>query len=67
MTQFSKKGGGPLLHLGSLFSEIAKRFFVKKMQIADHLEVKDAKFEDGMLHINLKDVREKKVKTISVK
>ena len=46
---------------------IAKRFFVKKMQIADHLEVKDAKFEDGMLSINLKDVREKKVKQISVK
>jgi molecular chaperone IbpA len=46
---------------------IAKRYFKKRMQIADHLEAKDAKFEDGMLSISLKNIREKKVKNISVK
>jgi len=37
------------------------------MQIADHLECKDAKFEDGMLSIYLKNIREKKVKQITIK
>ena len=46
---------------------IAKRYFRKKMQVADHLECKDAKFEDGMLSIYLKNIREKKVKQLTIK
>jgi len=46
---------------------IAKRHFKKKMQIADHLECEKAKFEDGMLSIYLKNIREKKVKQITIK
>ncbi len=45
---------------------IAKRYFKKKMQISDHLEVEKAKFEDGMLLISLKNIRESKAKEIKI-
>ena len=45
---------------------IAKRYFKKRMQISDHLEVEKAKFEDGMLLISLKNVRESKAKEIKI-
>ena len=45
---------------------IAKRYFKKRMQISDHLEVEKAKFEDGMLLISLKNIRESKAKEIKI-
>lgn len=45
---------------------IAKRYFKKRMQISDHLEVEKAKFEDGMLLVSLKNVRESKAKEIKI-
>ena len=46
---------------------IAQRSFKKRLQISDHLECKDAKFEDGMLSVHLKNIREKNTKQITVK
>ena len=45
---------------------IAKRHFIKKMQVSDHLQCEKAKFENGMLSISLKNIREKKIKKLKV-
>lgn len=46
---------------------IASRQFVKSFILADNIEVKNAEFTDGLLHINLYKVRnESNVKTIEI-
>ena len=37
-----------------LFRGIAARSFERRFQLADHVEVKDASLENGLLHIDLK-------------
>jgi len=37
-----------------LFQGIAARAFERRFQLADHVEVKDASLENGLLHIDLK-------------
>ena len=53
-------------HKNYVSKGIAKRYFKKRMQISDHLEVEKAKFEDGMLLISLKNIRESKAKEIKI-
>ena len=36
------------------------------MQVSDHLQCEKAKFENGMLSISLKNIREKKIKKLKV-
>lgn len=36
-----------------LYQGIAKRNFERRFQLADHVEVTSARFEDGLLHIDL--------------
>tara|TARA_R110000787_G_scaffold4625_1_gene17445 strand:+ start:732 stop:1136 length:405 start_codon:yes stop_codon:yes gene_type:complete len=45
---------------------IAKRYFKKKLQLADHLEVTSSKFEDGMLSVVLKNIRKNNKKEIKI-
>ena len=53
-----------LIHKG-----IAKRAFTRKFTLADDIEIKDAKLENGLLLINLEQIvpEHKKPKTIKVK
>ena len=53
-----------LVHKG-----IAKRAFTRKFTLADDIEIKDAKLENGLLLINLEQIvpEHKKPKTIKVK
>ena len=53
-----------LIHKG-----IAKRAFTRKFTLADDIEVKDAKLENGLLRIDLEQIvpEHKKPKTIKVK
>ena len=48
---------------------IAKRAFTRKFTLADDIEIKDAKLENGLLLINLEQIvpEHKKPKTIKVK
>ena len=60
----SKDEEESFLHKG-----IAKRAFTRKWTLAEHLEVKDAEFKDGILLIKMKLnlPEEKKSKTIKIK
>lgn len=44
-----KQQGGEILHQG-----IAARGFERRFQLADHVEVKGAEMDNGLLHISLK-------------
>jgi len=52
-----------------LHKGIAKRSFIRKWTLAEHLEVKDAELKDGILLIKMKLnlPEEKKAKTIKIK
>ena len=46
--QKKTENGGELLHRG-----IATRAFERRFQLADHVEVRGAKLENGLLHVDL--------------
>jgi molecular chaperone IbpA len=46
--QASKEAAGEVLHQG-----IASRAFERRFQLADHVEVKGATLENGLLHVDL--------------
>jgi len=54
---------------GILHKGIAKRYFSKSFTIADDVEIKDAKLEDGLLRISLERIvpESKKARTIEIK
>ena len=54
---------------GLVHKGIAKRSFTRKFTLADDIEVKDAKLENGLLRIDLEQIvpEHKKPKTIKVK
>ena len=54
---------------GLVHKGIAKRAFTRKFTLADDIEVKDAKLENGLLVIDLEQIvpEHKKPKTIKVK
>ena len=60
----TEKPKDDLIHKG-----IAKRAFTRKFTLADDIEVKDAKLENGLLRIDLEQIvpEHKKPKTIKVK
>ena len=60
----TEKPKDDLIHKG-----IAKRVFTRKFTLADDIEVKDAKLENGLLVIDLEQIvpEHKKPKTIKVK
>ena len=60
----TEKPKDDLVHKG-----IAKRAFTRKFRLADDIEVKDAKLENGLLVIDLEQIvpEHKKPKTIKVK
>ena len=50
-----------------IYRGIATRQFIKTFILADGVEVKNAEFSDGLLHINLlRDHNEKEVRTIEI-
>ena len=51
-----------------LFQGIADRAFERRFQLADHVEVKGARLENGLLHVDLARVipEEKKARRISI-
>ena len=63
-TVTTEKPKDDLIHKG-----IAKRAFTRKFTLADDIEVKDAKLENGLLVIDLEQIvpEHKKPKTIKVK
>ena len=63
-TVTSDKPKDDLIHKG-----IAKRAFTRKFTLADDIEIKDAKLENGLLRIDLEQIvpEHKKPKTIQVK
>ena len=54
---------------GLVHKGIAKRAFTRKFTLADDIEIKDAKLENGLLRIDLEQIvpEHKKPKTIKVK
>ena len=54
---------------GLVHKGIAKRAFTRKFTLADDIEIKDAKLENGLLRIDLEQIvpEHKKPKTIQVK
>ena len=60
----TEKPKDDMIHKG-----IAKRAFTRKFTLADDIEVKDAKLENGLLRIDLEQIvpEHKKPKTIKVK
>jgi len=59
-----KDEDGEILHKG-----IAKRYFSKSFTIADEVEVKSAKLEDGLLRVSLERIvpEHKQARTIDIK
>jgi molecular chaperone IbpA len=51
-----------------LFQGIAGRAFERKFQLADHVEVRGAKLENGLLHVDLEQIvpEEKKPRRIQI-
>jgi molecular chaperone IbpA len=51
-----------------LFQGIAGRAFERKFQLADHVEVRGAKLENGLLHVDLEQIvpEEKKPRRIAI-
>ncbi|MGN6148239.1 MAG: Hsp20 family protein [Rhizomicrobium sp.] len=59
----SEKDGKSVLYQG-----IAGRAFERKFQLADHVEVRGAKLENGLLHVDLEQIvpEEKKPRRITI-
>jgi molecular chaperone IbpA len=53
---------------GLLYQGIAGRAFERRFQLADHVEVRGAKLENGLLHIDLEQIvpEEKKPRRITI-
>ncbi len=53
---------------GLLYQGIAGRAFERRFQLADHVEVRGAKLENGLLHIDLEQIvpEEKKPRRIAI-
>jgi molecular chaperone IbpA len=52
----------------SLYRGIARRAFERRFQLAEHVEVKSAKLENGLLHVELEQIvpEEKKPRRIAI-
>lgn len=60
----AEKGDGK----GVLYQGIAGRAFERRFQLADHVEVRGAKLENGLLHVDLEQIvpEEKKPRRIAI-
>ena len=69
LTVTGKKADKPELKTEYLHQGIAARAFERRFQLADHVEVKSADMDNGLLHISLKrEIPEAmKPRTIAVK
>src|SRR5205823_13430624 len=58
----------PLFPYTTLFRSIAGRAFERRFQLAEHVEVKAAKLENGLLHVDLEQIvpEEKKPRRIAI-
>jgi molecular chaperone IbpA len=68
LTVVGKREDGKTEAKGVLYQGIAGRAFERRFRLADHVEVRAAKLENGLLHVDLEQIvpEEKKPRRIAI-